>query len=75
VYDNKTFNGFARHYKTGKPVPSDMFAKIQGSQTYRTGELQGFSSSPAQYLATWCHAHARSTTRSQLAAVACSTKC
>lgn len=38
VYDNKTFNGFAKHYKTGKPVPSDMFAKIQGSQTYRKGE-------------------------------------
>lgn len=37
VYDNKTFNGFAKHYKTGKPVPSDMFAKIQGSQTYRKG--------------------------------------
>jgi hypothetical protein len=38
VYDNKTFNGFARHYKTGKPVPPGMFAKIKGSQTYRKGE-------------------------------------
>ncbi|KAF6262552.1 oligopeptidase A [Scenedesmus sp. NREL 46B-D3] len=37
VYDNQTFNGFARHYKTGKPVPADMFAKIKGSQTYRQG--------------------------------------
>jgi peptidyl-dipeptidase Dcp len=46
VYDNKTFNGFARHYKTGKPLPSDMFAKIQGSQTFRKGELQRWSVKP-----------------------------
>jgi Zn-dependent oligopeptidase len=41
VYDNRTFNGFAKHYKTGKTVPSDMFAKIKGSQTYRKGGPQG----------------------------------
>eukprot|EP00882_Tetradesmus_deserticola_P013581 GHRQ01014418.1.p1 GENE.GHRQ01014418.1~~GHRQ01014418.1.p1 ORF type:complete len:626 (+),score=219.37 GHRQ01014418.1:345-2222(+) len=37
VYDKQTFNGFARHYKSGKPVPPDMFAKVKGSETYRQG--------------------------------------
>lgn len=37
MYDNKTFNSFAKHWKTGEPVPASMFDKIKQLEKYRAG--------------------------------------
>eukprot|EP00878_Enallax_costatus_P014164 GHUV01014813.1.p1 GENE.GHUV01014813.1~~GHUV01014813.1.p1 ORF type:complete len:181 (+),score=49.00 GHUV01014813.1:524-1066(+) len=37
VYDKKTFDSFARHWKTGQPVPESMFEKINATVKYRKG--------------------------------------
>jgi Zn-dependent oligopeptidase len=37
VYDKKTFDSFAKHWETGKPVPPELFARIKASRTYRKG--------------------------------------
>lgn len=38
VYDKNTFNSFAKHWQTGKPVPEDLFQRIKAMRTYRKGE-------------------------------------
>jgi Zn-dependent oligopeptidase len=38
VYDKGTFNGFAKHWQTGKAVPPALFEAIKASRTYRKGE-------------------------------------
>lgn len=37
VYDKTTFDSFAKHWKTGQPVPQWMYEQIKGSITYRKG--------------------------------------
>jgi oligopeptidase A len=37
VYDKNTFDSFAKHWKTGQPVPQWMYEQIKGSITYRKG--------------------------------------
>lgn len=37
VYDKNTFDSFAKHWETGKPVPKEMFDAVKASRTYRKG--------------------------------------
>jgi oligopeptidase A len=37
VYDKKTFDSFAKHWKTGQPVPEWMYEQIKGTIKYRKG--------------------------------------
>lgn len=37
VYDKKTFNSFAKHWRTGQPVPGWMYEEIKGTIKYRKG--------------------------------------
>jgi Zn-dependent oligopeptidase len=37
VYDKQTFDSFAKHWETNKPVPKDMFDRIKAMRTYRKG--------------------------------------
>ena len=36
-YDPTTLNGFARHYKTGAPIPAALLDKLRGSRVFQTG--------------------------------------
>jgi oligopeptidase A len=38
-YDRKTLFGFAKHWKTGEPMPEDMFEKIKEQKTYNAGMM------------------------------------
>jgi oligopeptidase A len=38
-YDRKTLNGFAKHYKTGEPLPEDLYQKLLAARTYRSGSM------------------------------------
>jgi len=36
-YDRETLNGFARHWKTGEPIPDELLKKLQQSRTFMAG--------------------------------------
>lgn len=38
-YDKKTLYGFAKHYKTGEPLPKEMFEKVKEQKTYGAGMM------------------------------------
>jgi len=38
-YDKKTLYGFAKHYKTGEPLPEEMFEKVKEQKTYGAGMM------------------------------------
>lgn len=38
-YDRATLNNFAIHYKTGEPIPEDLYQKLLAARTYRSGSM------------------------------------
>ncbi|MDB5985342.1 MAG: family peptidase [Nevskia sp.] len=36
-YDRETLRGFARHWKTGEPIPDPLLQKLQQSRTFQSG--------------------------------------
>ena len=38
-YDKPTMSGFAKHYKTGKPLPDEMFEKLLQQKTFGAGMM------------------------------------
>ena len=36
-YDETTLNGFARHYKTGEPIPTALLDKLKSSRVFQSG--------------------------------------
>jgi oligopeptidase A len=38
-YDRKTLYGFAKHWKTGEPMPEEMFEKLKEQKTYNAGMM------------------------------------
>ena len=38
-YDRATLDNFAIHYKTGEPIPDDLYQKLLAARTYRSGSM------------------------------------
>lgn len=36
-YDRQTLSGFARHYRTGEPLPEELLEKLRGSRVFQSG--------------------------------------